>query len=205
MAIDRKPQALSWLQRVHRELAPNVNVETFINSFRLNSYGEAISVEDFQEWLQSLGEKLQLSSAVADSVRNAIVVKYSSDKKMIPTRKSLDSAFINLASTAWGFLDAAKVVGLEAMIAGKIMADATGKLVYSSTSILSSGLSILSNKIVLYPVIGFCAWMLWYNRETLSRAFTGGVIELGGKTKDKAIKMAGNPRKRRSSKRGKRK
>jgi len=192
MAIDRKAIALNWLQRIHRELKPNATLDVFINSLRLNSFGDALIPEpDFQAWIQSKGEMINISQQIADKVRTAIIVKYSSNKNMLPTRATIDSAFLNLATASWGYTDAIKATSLDLMKTGKVIADAAGNLTYAVTKVTTNMLDLFSNKWVFYGGAAFVGFLVWMNKDTIGKALTGGMIDIGSRTKSRAVNAAG--------------
>jgi hypothetical protein len=182
--------ALNWLNSVHRAI-PNMGLtlEQFISSLRLNSYQESIPEADFQEWLDSLGWKIKQSSTVANKVKDKMADVYGPFNRQIPTRKSIDSAFLNLASAAYSYLDSSLAVGLEVVNIGKVTADTLGNLAYS---VSGSAISVLTiAKWLLLPATGFLIWSVYQNRDEAGKALVRRVGETGGKALSRVESFGG--------------
>lgn len=190
--IDRKPLAYAWFQRIHTELKSKATFDQFMNTLRLNSYGDDyISIDDFEEWIQSKGEMLNISANVGNSVRLAIVAKFASNQNAIPTRKSIDSAFLNLAGTSWTYFDVAKTTSLDVMKTGKMITDAAGKLTYAASSVATNAMDLFSNKWIFYVGAAFTAYLIWMNKDSIGKAFSGGLIDIGSSAKKRTMNAAG--------------
>ncbi len=127
----------SWIQQLHAELKPNATLAKFIESLHLDSYNAKIPEEDYQDFVRTVGFAKLTNVSIADRVRAAIVKSFSSNKNMLPTRKSISSGFLNPDNVSWTYWDATKMVASDA-------ADVSKAVINTAASAVSGGAKILS-------------------------------------------------------------
>jgi hypothetical protein len=141
---------LLWLQQLHTELRPNATLARFLDSLKLNAYNERISEEDYQDFVRTVGFSALTNKSISDRVRAAIIKNFSSNKNMLPTRRSISSAFLNPDNVKWTYWDATKVAASAAATTAK-------ETVSAVSSVVSAGASTLGFVTKNLPVIAFVA------------------------------------------------
>ncbi len=153
--IDRKPQAIAWLQRVHSELKPDGEFILFLNSMRLRSYTDIMSNSNFQDWLQKIGEYIIDTPAKADLVRNAIIINFVKNKHWYPSSKAIELNFV--ASAPWTYFDSVRVKPISDSMNGVVALNEKNQLTYDDGS-----MSLTTKLAIGVPVAALAAWGIWY-------------------------------------------
>ena len=157
----------SYLKRMYDALDNrSFSYETFLNALRLNSYSELLSEEDFNDWLDSLGYRVATSQTMWTKPHELLIEKmvenYSDRPSWTPTRKSIDSFFINPDNYSPKYFDVLKMGAMETM---KVVT-ATGELVGAAGSVLTNSLHGLKYvAFIAVPVL--IGYYLYANRDSI--------------------------------------
>lgn len=168
----------AWLRAVFNEVKPNATFDQFIYSLKQDGYGALISDEDFMDFLDTVGFNYNTSKAITDKVKASLVATFSKDKNMLPTRRSIISAFLNPDNVKWTYWDVTKTLASQA-------ASATSSAVKTAASAVSTGADVLGfivkyrTPIILLTLTG-AGWFLYQNRA-----------EVGARIKEKGMRAMG--------------
>lgn len=168
----------AWITSVYNELKPAATYSTYIEALMLDGYGQKISEEDFQDFLDTVGYNVNILPSAGDKVKTSLLKAFSSNKNMLPNRRDIVSAFLNPDNVKWTYWDAIKVTASQAASTAVDVARGTA-------SVISSGAGLIGfivkyrNPIILISLAGV-GFFLYKNREVVGRKLTEkGLKKLG--------------------------
>lgn len=109
--------AKNFLRKIHTEAKPNYSYEKMIQNLRTTSYGELLSEDDFNSFLDSFGFGVNENPTLADKVKKNLVDAITRAKSKFPDRKQLSSAWLK-PDLKFTLIDA---IGVTAAQGGKIV------------------------------------------------------------------------------------
>jgi hypothetical protein len=87
--------AKNFLRKIHSEASPSYSYDRMIQNLQSTSYGELLSQEEFNSFLDSFGFGVNTSPSIADKVKANLVAAIKSNKSKFPDRRQLSSAWLN--------------------------------------------------------------------------------------------------------------
>jgi len=168
----------TWLTSIYNELKPNASYSTFMEALMLDSYNQKIPDEDFLSFLDTIGFSVNTSKEISDKVKASLVKSLSANKNMLPSRKSIVSAFLDPNNMKWTYWDAIKVTASQTATAAAAAAKDTA-------AVVSGGLSVLGfivkyrTPIIIAAAVGV-GYFLYQNRSLV-----------GERIKEKGLKTLG--------------
>lgn len=167
-----------WLTGIYNSVRPNATLETFFEALKLDNYGSKIPDEDYIDFVQSVGFNVLTSQAIADRVKASLVATFTKNKNMLPSRKSIMSAFLNPDNISWTYWDAVKVTSSELASDAVAVAKGVSDTVVAGANAVGF---IWKYKVPLLIVtLGGVGYFLYQNRD-----------ELMGRIKEKGFKSIG--------------
>jgi hypothetical protein len=87
--------ARAFLKKIHTEAKPNYTYDRMIQNLRTTTYGEILTDEDFNSFLDSFGFGVNTSPTIAEKVKSNLVSAMSSSRSKFPDRRQLSSAWLS--------------------------------------------------------------------------------------------------------------
>jgi hypothetical protein len=167
-----------WLREIHTEAKPTYTYAQMVQQLKMTHYGEVISQEEYDGFLESIGFSVNTSKAISDKVKASLVKALSSNRTKFPDRRQVGSAFLNPDNVRWTLLDAVSQVAKQ----GAVQVQAAAQTVANVASAGASTLGfIFRNKwLILGAAAAGVGYFLYQNRK-----------ELGGRIKEKAFQKIG--------------
>ena len=135
----------TYLKRMYDALNRSYSFEDFLKGLRLNAYNEAIDEEYFEDWLDSLGFKVGISQTMSNRPHDLLIEKlrnsFSGNREWVPSRKTIDSFFLDSSNYSPTYYDMAKVALVETTKVVK----ATGEVIGTVGNVLKAGGDTLAN------------------------------------------------------------
>jgi len=173
----------NWIQSLYNDLKPSATYAQFVDALKLDAaYTSTISDEDYQDFLRDVGFSYLTNSSIADKVKASLLKSFSSNKNMLPSRKSIASAFINPTNVKWTYWDATKLVAKDTAKTVNSVVQTTASVVSNTVSGGAKIISFVAGNLPL--VLGVAAigvgYLAYKNR---------GLI--GERINEKALKAVG--------------
>lgn len=168
----------TWLVSVYNALKPNATQTVFFNALKLDGYSDPIPDEDFLDFVKTVGFNVLTSPTIGDRVKASLLASFSSNRNMLPSRKSIISAFLNPDNVSWTYWDAVKVTSSELATDAVAIAKGVSDTVVAGANTLGF---IWKYKLPIAIVtLGGLGYFLYQNRD-----------ELLGRIKEKGFKSIG--------------
>jgi len=160
----------AWVKKIYTTLSPNSTYAVFETALRKGSANNPTPLSDaeYNTWLQSKGYAVNLQPETAQKVLDSMAKSFAANKNMLPTRMSIDSAFLNPDIIKWTYWDATK------MTASDIVKESSA-IVSDASTVLSSAGGVLAF-LVKYRIplialgLGGLGYFVYKNRaEVMSR------------------------------------
>lgn len=180
----------NFLKQVLASTKATISFDQFMQSLRLDSIGGAkMPEDDFLSWLDSLGfrvaESQKLYFGVKPHERVLERIKGSfTQPNMIPTRKTIDSAFLDIGYKPT-FFDVAKLIASQTVSAGgQVLTTATqtaSNVVTAATGTVSAASNIVKFlPYIIYIGIPVGLYILWQARGAVVGAGVRAVRKAAG-------------------------
>jgi hypothetical protein len=170
----------AWIQKIYNTLKPNVSFAVFETALRRGTANNPTPLSDaeYAAWLQSKGYAVNLQPETPQKVLESMAKAFAANKNMLPTRMSIDSAFLNPNVIKWTYWDATKMTASQTASQAKEIASDVGTVLSTTGSFL--GFIIKYKTPIIYTLAGGLAYFIYKNRaEVMSRI------------KEKGYKVAG--------------
>jgi len=168
----------TWLTAVYNELKPSASYATFMDALTLDSYNQRISDEDFQDFLETVGFNVLTSPSIGDKVKASLVKSLSVNKNMLPSRKSISSAFLNPDNVRWTYWDAVKMTAADAATSAVNFSKTVAEGVGGAASLLT--MIIKYRTPIIIGAVGVFGYFLYTKRDIVV-----------GRLSEKALKTIG--------------
>ena len=180
----------NFLKQVLASTKTNITFDQFMQSLRLDSIGGAKMPEaDFLSWLDSLGfrvaesQKIFFGTKPHERVLERIKGSFT-QSNMIPTRKTIDSAFLDIGYKPT-FFDVAKLIASQTAAAGgQVLTTATqtaSNVISAATGTVSAASTIIKFlPYVIYLGIPLAAYIIWQARSSVVGAGVRAVRRAAG-------------------------
>ena len=187
---------ISFLKEILANTKANITWDKFYQSLKLDRIdGTPMSDADLKDWVDSLGYKVIASKTITFGTRphETILARIKAgftQPNMVPTRKTIDSAWLS-TGYAPTFFDVAKLAAREtANLAVNAATQATktaADLLQATTSTISAGATITKYlPYVIYIAVPVGAWMLWRARGSVIGAGARAISKAANRAADKA-------------------
>jgi hypothetical protein len=87
--------AKNFLRKIHSEASPSYSFDRMMQNLQSTSYGELLSQEEFNSFLDSFGFGVNTSPSIAEKVKSNLVSVMKGNKSKFPDRRQLSSAWLN--------------------------------------------------------------------------------------------------------------
>ena len=184
-----------YLQQIYSAISPrNYSIDQMVKALRTSNGGEELSVEDWNDWLNSLGfivnEATKISNRSDKTLLTHLRKTLSQNKNWLPTRKTIDSFFMTQKYVP-SYWDISKAVVIGVSNSGKDFASGTVKFASGVKTTLSVGSKIIPIAIVAVSAIILNIW--WKNRNAIfsniqnkiANKVTGGLLTKNNPNKGK--------------------
>lgn len=170
----------AWIQQIYNSLMPNTTFSNFVVALRKGTANNPtpLSDEEYNTWVQSKGYAVNLQPETAQKVLNSMVKSFAANKNMLPTRQSIDSAFLNPNIIKWTYWDATKMTASQAATSAASVVSDVGTVIGTSASIIS--VLIKYKTPILMTVFAGAGYFIYKNKD-----------EVVSRIKEKAYKTAG--------------
>lgn len=193
--------AKTYLRRMHTAMKRSYPFEQFLAGLKLNSYNEAISDADFDDWLDSLGfivsesQKGFFSHPHEDLIEDMAGGAYASNPAWVPTRKTIDSYWLSYDFKP-SYYDIAKV----AVVQSTKVVTATGNVIGTVGNVLNETGQAAANTMKTFKYIAYVAgpaiilYILWANKDKMAdkvARVTGGAVDKVTRGVNKLVDKSG--------------
>jgi hypothetical protein len=129
----------AWIQKIYTTLKPNVTFAQFVTTLRKGSANNPTPLSDaeYDAWLTSKGFAVNLQPETPAKVLTSMARAFAANKNMLPTRESIDSAFLNPNVIKWTYWDAAKITASQTATQAAAIVSDVGTVLETSGSALA--------------------------------------------------------------------
>lgn len=169
-----------WIEQIYNTLKPNISYPLFVVALKKGTANNPtpLSDEEYATWLTSKGYAVNLQPETAQKVLESMVKAFAANKNMLPTRQSIDSAFLNPNIIKWTYWDATKMTAVQAADQAKTIVSDVGTVLTTSGSVLS--FLIKYKTPILFTIVAGAGYFVYKNQDEVKRRIKEKVYKTAG-------------------------